>query len=70
MGRFNNVTVSSRSVFIVLGELDPETRLVAAYAGKQQAHCDPIGPDTLQPCFWCFGPDGILVLSRMSLAPA
>ena len=70
MDRFRKVTVPGRSVFIVLGQLDFETKLAAAYADEQQADCDPTGPDTHQSYFWCFGPDGVLVLSRRSLAPA
>lgn len=70
MERFVKVTVPGRSVFLVLGQLDFETKLAACYADEQQADLDPTGPDTHQSYFWCFGPDGVLVLSRKSLAPA
>lgn len=70
MERFVKVTVRCDGVFLVLGQLDFETKLAAAYADEQQGDLDPTGPDTHQSYFWCFGADGVLVINRRSLAPA
>lgn len=62
--------IASTGVFLVLGQLDFEEKLAAAYADEQQADCDPTGPNTHQSYFWALGRDGIVVLTRGSLEPA
>lgn len=62
-------TVRPEQVFIVLGELDFENKLQAAYAQEQQADLDPTGPDTHQSYFWALGKEGVIVLTRSSVVP-
>lgn len=70
MERFTKVAVPNGRLFIVLGQLDFETKLAAAYADEQQGDLDPTGPDTHQSYFWCLCQDGVFVIGRRSLAPA
>lgn len=68
--RFSKVSIPPKGVFIVLGQLDHESKLAAAYADETQADLDPIEPDTHQSYFWCLGRDGVLVITRQALVPA
>lgn len=69
--RFKKVIVPSEWLLLVLGQLDFETKLAAAYADEQQADCDPTGPDTHQSYFWCLaGTQGVYVIPRTLLEPA
>lgn len=62
--------IRSTWLFMVLGQLDHEQKLAAAYADEQQGDVDPVGPDTHQAYFWCLCGEGIVVLTRGSLVPA
>lgn len=62
--------IRSSWLFLVLGQLDFNEKLSAAYAQEQQGDVDPVGPDTHQSYFWCLCGDGIVVLTRSSLVPA
>jgi hypothetical protein len=62
--------IRSTWLFLVLGQLDHEEKLAAAYAQEQAGDLDPVAPDTHQAYFWCLCGEGIVVLTRGSLAPA
>ena len=67
--RFAKVNVRPNLVFIVLGRLDFDTKLRAAYADEQLSDLDPTGPNTQDPYFWCLSAEGVLIISRPALAP-
>ena len=71
LGRgYAKVNIATAWVFLVLGQLDHEQKLTAAYAEETQADLDPIAPDTHQSYFWALCGEGIVVLTRSVLAPA
>ena len=67
--RIVKTSIGPGGIFIVLGQLDFEQKLEAAYADGCQADCDPTGPDTYQSYFWCLSSDSIVIIPRTFLAP-
>lgn len=68
--RFKKVIIPPEWIFIVLGELDFETKLKAVYADEQQASSEPDGFDTYTPYLWCLaGQNGVYIIKQTLLMP-
>lgn len=69
--KFVKTTVTEKGVFLVLGQLDHEQKLAAAYADEKQAYADPCGPNTHEAYFWCLSSnnDNVIVIPRSFLRP-
>lgn len=62
--RFKSCSVSARTLFVVLGRLgDAEYHAMKTFCSAWEESA----VDTFGSQFWCFGPEGICIISELSL---